>query len=405
MFVARQLHDVIMKYTLKNAANNSADNLNIDQEPDFEYKMKILDGESNSIKNAADIYNIMEAEADKPGLKKALELLEYSENVYEKTQSLLNTGKQLQVVYATIIDKEYQIKSSESVKAARDMSNAQRNMEDLVGRSKKLDLRLLKLKEDSIKLSNISAKKIEISNLLNAYEGLDIKTADIQKGLYVNQEAYDTYMKHQTEAMKVERINIEINLKQQNSLEEKTILAKLNETLVQFSNNYSEKILQEYEKLTEKLNNEFIVAQSNLAERQRELKDFLIKLELMEKIKKEIFKIIEAINHYNNIKTTTVFIRNILNKAGERISAVYREYLSSEANAIYRDVSKENVKLEWREDYEVFLVDMLNERKRERCFRQLSGGEQMTAALAMRLGLLKQLSGVGIGFFDDLLQI
>jgi exonuclease SbcC len=131
------------------------------------------------------------------------------------------------------------------------------------------------------------------------------------------------------------------------------------------------------------------------------MKELQSKLDLMEKLKKEILKINEEIERYDNIRETAIFIRNILNKAGERISAVYREYLSSEANALYRDVSKENVKLEWREDYEVFLVDIQNERKRERCFRQLSGGEQMTAALAMRLGLLKQLSGVNIGFFDE----
>jgi len=387
MLVAMQLHDVITKYIMKNAVNNSTDNLNIDQESDFVHKMKLLKEEAASLKNTADIYNIMEAEADKPGLIKVLELLEYSENVYEKAERVLNVGKQLQNVYSIIIDKEHQSKLSEAVKAGRDTANAQKNMDDLQVRAQKLDLRLLKLKEDGIRLSDISLKKLDISNQLMAFEGLDIKTTQTQNALLANQEAYDTYMKHQTEAKKVERISTEIVLKQQNVSEEKTILAKLNEAQIQLSKEFSEKILQDYEKLTEKLNTELTIAQSNLTERQRELKDFLVKLEIMEKLKKEILVIIDEINRYNNIKNTTVFIRNILNKAGERISAVYREYLSSEANAIYRDVSKENVKLEWREDYEVFLVDMINERKRERCFRQLSGGEQMTAALAMRLGL------------------
>lgn len=34
-------------------------------------------------------------------------------------------------------------------------------------------------------------------------------------------------------------------------------------------------------------------------------------------------------------------------------------------------------------------------------FRQLSGGEQMSAALAVRLALLKQMTGIDVAFFDE----
>jgi exonuclease SbcC len=38
---------------------------------------------------------------------------------------------------------------------------------------------------------------------------------------------------------------------------------------------------------------------------------------------------------------------------------------------------------------------------RERTFKQLSGGEQMAAALAVRLALLREVSAVDIAFFDE----
>ena len=44
---------------------------------------------------------------------------------------------------------------------------------------------------------------------------------------------------------------------------------------------------------------------------------------------------------------------------------------------------------------------MLEEDGYERPFQSLSGGEQMAAALAVRLALLKQLSDIRIAFFDE----
>ncbi len=49
------------------------------------------------------------------------------------------------------------------------------------------------------------------------------------------------------------------------------------------------------------------------------------------------------------------------------------------------------------EDYAI----MLEEDGYERPFQSLSGGEQMAAALSVRLALLKQLTDIRIAFFDE----
>ncbi len=53
--------------------------------------------------------------------------------------------------------------------------------------------------------------------------------------------------------------------------------------------------------------------------------------------------------------------------------------------------------LKWTEDYGI----ILEEDGFERPFVNLSGGEQMAAALSVRLALLKQLSDVRLAFFDE----
>jgi len=93
--------------------------------------------------------------------------------------------------------------------------------------------------------------------------------------------------------------------------------------------------------------------------------------------------------------------RNVLNQSGEKMARVYREYLGREADLIYQRIAGDNVHLAWEEDYEVKLKDAPGGLERERVFAQLSGGEKMTAALAVRLALLRQVAGLGIGFFDE----
>jgi exonuclease SbcC len=55
------------------------------------------------------------------------------------------------------------------------------------------------------------------------------------------------------------------------------------------------------------------------------------------------------------------------------------------------------VTLRWDTGYEI----ILEENGHDRPFASLSGGEQMAAALAVRLALLKELSEIRIAFFDE----
>ncbi|MGE0130858.1 MAG: AAA family ATPase [Blastocatellales bacterium] len=92
------------------------------------------------------------------------------------------------------------------------------------------------------------------------------------------------------------------------------------------------------------------------------------------------------------------FIRDILQKAAPYITESYLFSISIEANQLFREITgRHDVTLRWTKDYEI----TIEEDGRERPFLNLSGGEQMAAALAVRLALLKELSEVNIAFFDE----
>ncbi len=98
------------------------------------------------------------------------------------------------------------------------------------------------------------------------------------------------------------------------------------------------------------------------------------------------------------IAEATVFIRDTLKEAAPRVARNYVFHVSVEANQMFREImGNAEHTLKWEEDYGI----MLEQDGYDRPFASLSGGEQMAAALSVRLALLKQLSDVRIAFFDE----
>jgi DNA repair protein SbcC/Rad50 len=94
----------------------------------------------------------------------------------------------------------------------------------------------------------------------------------------------------------------------------------------------------------------------------------------------------------------TDFIRDTLRKAGPLVTESYLYNISIEANQLFREITGEGGRaLRWSKDYDI----VLEEEGYDRPFVSLSGGEQMVAALSVRLALLKQLSDIRVAFFDE----
>ncbi|MBV9243160.1 MAG: SMC family ATPase, partial [Acidobacteria bacterium] len=99
-----------------------------------------------------------------------------------------------------------------------------------------------------------------------------------------------------------------------------------------------------------------------------------------------------------SVAETTAFIRDTLKEAAPRVARNYVYHVSLEANMLFREITGNAERtLKWGEDYAI----SIEEEGYERPFQSLSGGEQMAAALAVRLAILKQLSDIRIAFFDE----
>ena len=100
----------------------------------------------------------------------------------------------------------------------------------------------------------------------------------------------------------------------------------------------------------------------------------------------------------NALLSLLTTIRQLLREAGPKITQALVSIISQQADRLYADIMGDHsVQLQWTEDYDI----VLRSSGREREFKQLSGGEQMAAALAVRLALLREVSGVDVAFFDE----
>lgn len=90
--------------------------------------------------------------------------------------------------------------------------------------------------------------------------------------------------------------------------------------------------------------------------------------------------------------------RGAIKEAGPLVTRHLLEQISAQANGIFGDIiGDHSAHLAWKDDYEITLT----RGSAQRPFALLSGGEQMAAALSMRLALLRRLTGLDLAFFDE----
>lgn len=139
-----------------------------------------------------------------------------------------------------------------------------------------------------------------------------------------------------------------------------------------------------------------VTVRTDAAEKRRtELETELKKLE---EIRRSLAGELAEKEKLEKAQTLTVFVRDTLKDAAPLVARNYVQHVSVEANNLFREISGDAERtLKWAEDYAI----LLEEGGHERPFQSLSGGEQMAAAMSVRLALLKQLSDIRIAFFDE----
>jgi DNA repair protein SbcC/Rad50 len=124
-------------------------------------------------------------------------------------------------------------------------------------------------------------------------------------------------------------------------------------------------------------------------------------IKTMRRIKKEIKIRLAEKKKFEENQALVKFLRNkIFNNVSAQLSERFREEISMRADIIYRNIAETDEALYWGDNYQIVLRDIDNGQLRERTDEQLSGGQTMSAVVALRLALLQTI-GARVAFFDE----
>ena len=268
-------------------------------------------------------------------------------------------------------------------------------------RLSEIDEERKKLEEKKESLEKETEFLEKLINEIEGYGDVDSEILDNKKELARFRNDYNDYMSNLRTAEKLtvltrEKEKILKNIQELN-IEKNQLLEKLGE----YKGKYDEGKLNELKSQNKKIYEKLGKLNNELNERRNDEKKYGQEICEMDKIKAAINGQENELGKIKNAMEIFDFVRNVLNKIGPKIAGYYLKYISDLAGKTYRAISGENVQLVWNENYNIILKDFVNGRERKRIFKQLSGGEQMTAAIAVRLSILKQFSRIRLGFFDE----
>ncbi|HKY03654.1 MAG TPA: hypothetical protein VJQ56_02125, partial [Blastocatellia bacterium] len=278
-------------------------------------------------------------------------------------------------------------------------------LEDPRGRSRLLQQGLTKepsLRAEAAELVRREAEAAgvikDLVERLGHFAGLDQQIASARDRRAANEKDHRSYIENQPIAALLDPREAELKASTaelQQATEKAELLAR---ALESFNSEYDGAKHQSVKLLLESLINQAASYTSELNGAMERLAELAAEIERLRAEKERLARLEMRKARFGELLSVTDFIRDMLKKAGPFVTEAHLQSISIESNQLYREITgNPMVSLRWDMGYEI----VLEEDGHERSFASLSGGEQMAAALSVRLALLKELSDLRVAFFDE----
>lgn len=243
---------------------------------------------------------------------------------------------------------------------------------------------------------NSQLEKLKIE--LQAFASLDAELSAANQARQQNEGVYHAFIQNKKTADTLSARQQELTTTEAEIAETEASLATTRKELAELETEYDaeahRRALTDLDQWRERATQ----LATQLENSRQQLQRLAAQIEKLEEVRERMREHLAAKEKSQRLRETADFIRDTLQKAAPYITELHVHSISAEANQLFREISgRFDVTLRWAKDYEI----TLEEEGRERPFLNLSGGEQMAAALAVRLALLKELSEVNIAFFDE----
>lgn len=242
-------------------------------------------------------------------------------------------------------------------------------------------------------------EQIQVLELkLQPFAGVDEKLAQANGNKTQHLPGYTQYLQNQPIAQKLTefRQRVEQAQKHLQELEEQQKLAE--EALQAAEAAYSPDQHKAVKDTLALANLALGEATSKLAEAQNILKEQQQRMELLDQLQRQREQQQRELLRLQMEEKLLEKARQVLKNAQEPVARNLTNRVAAQAQAIYNTMSSEAAQFQWRaSDYSLSMTTVSGEKR----FASLSGGQQMKAALAMQLALVKEFSTAGFCAFDE----
>ncbi|HEY4383864.1 MAG TPA: hypothetical protein VGN34_05215, partial [Ktedonobacteraceae bacterium] len=233
---------------------------------------------------------------------------------------------------------------------------------------------------------------------LTTYATLDNEIEQQEKQRRQNYSGYQLYLQHQ----KVAQLLAERERLYQSYLQAQEQAAQ---RLQQAEQQYSEaeaafdpEALKQVKQALQQLEGDLAALAQQMKHNQELMNGLVRQIEQGEALLVQLEEAQQEYHTLEDLQTMMEQFRKLMREAAPHVLKAMLGDISAEANRIFGEIMGDRTAmLAWQNDYEI----TLRRQGVNRTFAQLSGGEQMSAALAVRLALLKKLSTLNIAFFDE----
>ncbi len=239
---------------------------------------------------------------------------------------------------------------------------------------------------------------VQFDQQIQAFGDLAAKLAEQQTLRDQHRPGYNLYLEHQKSANCYKPLSQEYTTTQAQREIQQQQLQELTQQQQALADTLDPQAVAALQAAYQAANRETITRQAQLPEKQKRLEAIDVRVTKLKSVQAKRDQTQAQLKQQQKVDRFIKFARKAYKQAGPRITERYVQSIAREADKLFRELlNRPNVALEWTRDYEIIVREGANERR----FINLSGGEQMCAALAVRLALLKILADINIAFFDE----
>ncbi|MEB3273520.1 MAG: AAA family ATPase [Prochlorothrix sp.] len=247
-------------------------------------------------------------------------------------------------------------------------------------------------------MTPLEQEKIQIQGRLQEFSDLEAQIQTQEQIRQSHANDYQTYLQQSQLAQRVPQVQGELSQTLEELAQVTDHVGQIQAQLTEAQQNWDPQRLAAAEANLYRLQQERGQWAGALPEQRKALDQVRVALEQRQQWAAERDRLMQEKSEKQQIVEFVTEARRVYNQSGPRITGFYLDEIRREGDRLFRELmNRQGVALTWTDDYEI----QVQEDKTWRSFRTLSGGEQMAAALAVRLALLKVLAELDIAFFDE----